>query len=84
MFSVDEINDLAIGQLSPIERDRALEAFNGFAALFNKDWVTGYFQGARSPRFVRAIVAMWDDWEVILNLPKADKLIERWQAELVL
>ncbi len=80
MFSVDEINDLAIGQLSPIERDRALEAFNGFAALFNKDWVTGYFQGARSPRFVRAIVAMWDDWEVILNLPKADKLIERWQA----
>jgi hypothetical protein len=45
MFSIDEINELALGQLSRNELERALEAFNGFAALFNKDWVTGYFVG---------------------------------------
>lgn len=80
MFSIDEINELALNQLSQNERERALEAFNGFAALFNKDWVTGYFQGARSARFVRAIVAIWDDWVVIRNLPRAERLVERWRS----
>ncbi len=80
MFSIDEINELALGQLSRNELERALEAFNGFAALFNKDWVTGYFQGARSPRWVRAIVGMWEEWKVIRNLRQAEKLVERWRA----
>lgn len=80
MFSIDEISELAINQLSETELNHALEAFNGFAALFNKDWVAGYFQGARSPAFVRAILAMWDDWAIIRNLPRAERLVERWRA----
>ena len=80
MFSIDEISELAINQLSETELDHALEAFNGFTALFNKDWVAGYFQGARSPAFVRAILAMWDDWVPIRNLPRAEQLVERWRV----
>ena len=31
MFSIDEISELAINQLSETELNHALEAFNGFA-----------------------------------------------------
>src|SRR6266404_8911358 len=78
MFSKEEVDDLGIGQLTGAEGEFALAALNGFAQLFGRAWAEAYFQGAKSPAFVRAVMAMWDDWSVIRGLPGADRLRERW------
>jgi len=79
MFSVDEIRKFGLDQLNSQEINQALEAFNGFAALFSKSWVEAYFQGY-SPMFVRAFVIIWNNYCSIRHLPGVDKLVERWRA----
>lgn len=79
MFSNAEVAALGIDQLSPAELDAALEAFNGFAALFSKEWVLKVFRGAQSPIFVRAIVGMWKDWLELAKKPNADQILTRWR-----
>lgn len=39
MFTIEEIEELGIGQLGKGELERALAAFNGFVQPFEKNWV---------------------------------------------
>jgi hypothetical protein len=79
MFTRDEINHMGLDQLSAVELDAATEAYNGFEQLFDRGWVLAPFQGMRSPRFVRMIVNLWQDWLLLRALPNIDRLVQCWR-----
>jgi len=79
-YTTSEIRQLGLNQLSDIQLDQALEAFNGFCQDFGRPWVEGYFKGAMSPYLVRAIVNLWQDWSSVKGLPCSEQLTQRWQA----
>ena len=82
IFSVQEIQNFGLGQLTSAELTEAFEAFNGFASLLGRDWLESFFRGMRSAWFVRSIIVLWRDWRAISRLPKSEKLLERWRAGL--
>ena len=79
-FSKSDIDALSLQQLSEAESDQALQAFNGFAALFGKDWLTAPFQGAKFPDLVREIAATWDSWQLVAPLTNSDQIVTRWRG----
>ena len=76
----DEVQDLALGQLTSVELEVATDAFNGFGALFGRDWLDSLFGGAKVPGFVRLVAALWLDWVAIRNIAGADELKKRWRG----
>jgi len=81
-FSVEEIQELGLGQLTSAELAEAFEAFNGFAFLLGRDWLESFFRGMQSARFVRSIIVLWRDWRAISRLPKTKRLLDRWRVGL--
>ncbi len=79
VFTKEEIQELSLGQLSEHELDEANTAFNGFARLFGRKWVTDYFRG-QSAVFSRALIRYWRDWATVGTFPNAEQLIGRWRA----
>lgn len=79
-YTRPEVADLSINQLSDVELDQALIAFNGFRVMFDRTWVDNYFQGAKAPSFVRSIMEMWSDFTVIKNLPNSRQIVDRWRG----
>jgi len=78
-YSIREIADLSINQLSNEELNEALAAFSGFSEIFGRTWIDVYFQGVRSPVFTRSIMAMWSDFELIRSLPNVENVVDRWR-----
>jgi len=81
-FSIEEIQEFGLRQLTSLELEEAFEAFNGFGSLFGRDWLESPYRGMQSAWLVRWVITLWRDWRTISNLPKSGKLIERWRSGL--
>lgn len=79
-YSESNIKDLSLDQLSMVQVESAVEAFNGFALLLGKEWIEAYFQGVQSPIFVLYITSIWKDWMLVRTLNGSSELLKRWRA----
>ncbi len=79
-FSKAEIADLAINQLTGPELEEACIAFNGFSSIFGRCWIDEYFRGAKIPSYVRKIMDLWRDYNLIRQLSNADQIATRWKS----
>ena len=79
-FSASDIDSLAIGHFSVDEITRAVNAFNGFAQLFDREWVAKQFEHMQCPSTVSYIRSLWEDWCIVQPLPQSEKLVHRWSA----
>jgi len=81
-YSKSEIKELSLKQFSESQLKRALEAFNGIAQLFGKDFIDKRFKDYRCPSEVIYITELWENWKIIEPCKNSIKIIKRWKEGL--
>jgi len=81
-YSKSEIKELSLKQFSESQLKRALEAFNGVAQLFGRDFIDKRFNGSRCPSEVTYITELWENWKLIEPCKNSIKIIKRWKEGL--
>lgn len=81
-YSKLEIKELSLKQFSESQLKRALEAFNGIAQLFGRDFIDKRFKGWRCPSEVTYITELWKNWKIIEPCKNSIKIIKRWKEGL--
>jgi len=81
-YSKSEISELSFKQFSESQMRRSLEAFNGIAKLFGRDFIDRRFKGHRCPPEVFYITELWENWKIIEPLENSIKIIKRWKEGL--
>jgi len=81
-YSKSEIRELTLKQFSESQLKRALEAFNGIAQLFGRDFIDKRFKGWRCPSEVTYITELWENWKLIEPCKNSIKIIKRWKEGL--
>jgi hypothetical protein len=81
-YTKSEIKELSLKQFSESQLKRALEAFNGIAQLFGKDFIDKKFKGYRCPSEVIYITELWENWKIIEPCKNSIKIIKRWKEGL--
>lgn len=79
-YTRSDMQELGLGQLSDLDIDRAITAFNGFSGEFGEKWIQDYFQRARSTAFVHELIELWDNWILIRPLPGSEEIEHRWSS----
>lgn len=79
----EEIQELGINQLNSDEILNAKIAFDGFEKTFGRRWVESFFNGMRSHIYVRYLIQIWNSYQSIKNLPKIEKILERWELGIM-
>ena len=62
-YSKSEINELSLEQFSESQLKRSLEAFNGIAQIFGREFIDKRFKGYRCPSEVIYITELWENWK---------------------
>ena len=78
-YSKSEIIKLSLKQFSESQLKRSLEAFNGIAKLFGRDFIDERFKSSRCPSEVIYITELWENWKIIEPLRNSIKIIKRWK-----
>jgi hypothetical protein len=77
-YTKTEISDLAFNRLTDAELDEPITAFNGLHSMFGRAWLDDYFKGMGLV-FVRHVMEMWGDLQIVNVLPGAEVIVERWR-----
>ena len=80
IYTKTEISKLALGQLKVDKLQRAVDAFNGFKALFGRPWIDEHFQGVQSADLVLYVLSLWENWLLVNRLDKSEELMKRWKS----
>lgn len=81
-YSKSEINELSLEQFSESQLKQSLEAFNGIAQIFGREFIDKRFKGYRCPSEVIYITELWENWKIIEPLKNSIKIIKRWKEGL--
>jgi len=81
-YSKSEINELSLEQFSESQLKQSLEAFNGIAQIFGREFIDKRFKGHRCPSEVIYITELWENWKIIEPLENSIKIIKRWKEGL--
>jgi hypothetical protein len=78
-YSKSEIKELSLKQFSESQLKRALEAFNGLAQLFGREFIDAIIGNAQVPSLVIYITETWENWKLVEPLKKSKEILKRWK-----
>ena len=78
-YSKSEIKELSLKQFSESQLKRALEAFNGLAKLFGREFVNEIIGNAKVPSLVMYITETWENYKLVEPLKKSEEIVKRWK-----
>ncbi len=81
-YSKSDIIDLGLNQFSELQIKRSLEAFNGIAKLFGREFIDKRFNGNRVPAEVVYITELYENWKLVEQCKNSVEIIKRWKEGL--
>jgi hypothetical protein len=78
-YSKSEIEELSLRQFSESQLKRALEAFNGLAQLFGREFIDEIIGNARVPSLVIYITETWENYKLVEPQKKSEEIVKRWK-----
>lgn len=78
-YSKSEIKKLSLNQFSESQLKRSLEAFNGIAQIFGREFIDEIIGKAQVPSLVMYITETWENWKLVEPLKKSEEILKRWK-----
>lgn len=81
-YTFEQVKEIGLNNLSDEQIRLGVDALNGLSQLIGSDWLDKKkLKSAKSPIFIYEAIEIWQDWCVIKDLPKAQRILNHLKSE---